>query len=398
VSARIFVVAGETSGDFLAARLLQALAERRGPLALDGVGGPELARLGLVSRFAMDELSLVGLAEVVPHVPRLWRRLRQTAAAVRASRPDLVLTVDSPAFSLRLQARVGASGVRRVHYVAPQAWAWRPGRAAELARIVDRVLYVLPFEPAFFERYGVDGVAVGHPLVEVVPSLSAFFERRREARPPRLCLLPGSRRSEIARHVPALRDATARLAASYPGLACVLVTPPGRAEEVHRLTAGWPAPLVVESDPAARFQRYAEADLALAASGTVGLELALARLPTVVHYRTGRLTAAIARRLIRVPHVSLINLIAGRSVVPELLQERCRGADIAHAADELLRDEHAWRRQVAALDEVARALGAGGEAPSRRAAAAVDALLPARGEGAVTTPRADALGGFTMLR
>ncbi len=145
MSLRIFVIAGETSGDFLAARLLEALADRVGPLALDGIGGPELERLGLVSRFSMDELSLVGVAEVVPHLPRLIARLRATTAAIRASRPDLVLTVDSPAFSLRVQARIGDVSAKRVHYVAPQAWAWRPGRAAALARIVDRVLYVLPF-------------------------------------------------------------------------------------------------------------------------------------------------------------------------------------------------------------------------------------------------------------
>jgi lipid-A-disaccharide synthase len=372
---RVFVIAGETSGDFLAARLLEALAERLGPLALDGVGGPELARLGLVSRFAMDELSLVGVAEVVPHLPRLIGRLRATARAIRASRPDLVLTVDSPAFSLRVQARIGDVGAKRVHYVAPQAWAWRPGRAAELARIVDRVLFVLPFEADFFRDYGVEGVEVGHPLVERVPARAAFLRRDRGHGPPTLCLLPGSRQSEIRRHLPVLRDAVARLAAERPGLACVLATLPARADEVRALTAAWPTPLTVEVDPERRFDAYAAADLALAASGTVGLELALARLPTVVLYRTSRLTAALARRLLRVPHVSLLNLVAGREVVPELLQERCRGAELAAAAGRLLDDAAAWRRQVDELDAVARALGAGGEPPSRRAAAAVAALF-----------------------
>ena len=179
MTVRVFVIAGETSGDFLAARLLEALGERLGPLSLDGIGGPELERLGLVSRFAMDELSLVGIAEVVPHLPRLIRRLRQTTRAIRAARPDLVLTVDSPAFSLRVQARIGDVGAKRVHYVAPQAWAWRPGRAAELATIVDRVLLILPFEAAFFRGYGVEGVEVGHPLVEHVPARDAFLRRRR---------------------------------------------------------------------------------------------------------------------------------------------------------------------------------------------------------------------------
>ena len=375
MSLRVFVIAGETSGDFLAARLMEALAERVGPLALDGIGGPELERLGLASRFSMDELSLVGLAEVVPHLPRLIARLRATTAAIRASRPDLVLTVDSPAFSLRVQARIGDVGAKRVHYVAPQAWAWRPGRAAALTRTVDRVLYVLPFEADFFEGYGVAGVEVGHPLVERVPAHDAYLNRRRADRPATLCLLPGSRRSEIARHVPVLRDAVARLAATHPGLRCVLATLPARADEVRALTHDWPTPLAIEDDPPRRFDAYARADLALAASGTVGLELALARLPTVVLYRTSRLTAALARRLIRVPHVSLLNLIAGREVVPELLQERCTGGDLAAVAGRLLDDRAAWHAQVDALDGIARALGAGGEAPSRRAAAAVAALF-----------------------
>jgi len=378
VSLKVFVIAGETSGDFLAARLLEALAARVGPLSLDGVGGPELARLGLVSRFAMDELSLVGLAEVVPHLPRLLRRLSQTTRAIRAARPDLVLTVDSPAFSLRVQARIGDVGAKRVHYVAPQAWAWRPGRAAELARIVDRVLFILPFEAEFFRGYGVEGVEVGHPLVERVPACDAFLQRRRGEGAATLCLLPGSRKSEIRRHVPVLRDAVARLATDRHGLACVLVTLPGRLGEVRALTADWPTPLTVEADPDRRFEAYAGADVALAASGTVGLELALARLPTVVLYRTSPLTAALARRLIRVPHVSLLNLIAGREVVPELLQERCRGAALAAAAAPLLDDADAWRAQVRALDAIARALGAEDEPPSRRAAAAVAALLDTR--------------------
>jgi len=379
MSLRVFVIAGETSGDFLAARLLEALAERLGPLALDGVGGPELARLGLVSRFAMDELSLVGVAEVVPHLPRLIRRLRQTTEAIRAARPDLVLTVDSPAFSLRVQARIDDVGAKRVHYVAPQAWAWRPGRAAELARIVDRVLFILPFEAEFFRGYGVEGVEVGHPLIERVPAREAFLERARGDGPATLCLLPGSRKSEIRRHLPVLRDAVARLAADRPGLACVLATLPARADEVRARTAAWPTPLAVEVDPDRRFDAYAGADVALAASGTVGLELALARLPTVVLYRTSPLTAALARRLVRVSHVSLLNLVAGREVVPEFVQERCSGPELAAAAGRLLDDAAAWRRQVDELDAVARALGAGGEAPSRRAAAAVAALFDAAG-------------------
>jgi lipid-A-disaccharide synthase len=374
VTLKVFVVAGETSGDFLAARLLEALREQVGPLALGGVGGAELARLGLESRFPMDELSLMGFAEVVPHLPRLIRRLGETTAAARAMAPDLVLTVDAPAFTLRVLKRLADLDAPKVHYVAPQAWAWRPGRAAKLKDLVDRLLVVLPFEPAFFRQYGVDAVHVGHPIVEQVPALPAYLDRARRS-PPVICLLPGSRSGEIRRHVPLLRDTVRRLVRDRPGLRCVLPTPPARRAEVEALAVDWPAPLAIEAEPAARFARYAEADLALAASGTVGLELALARLPTVVLYRTSWLTATLARRLIRVPYVSLVNLVAERLVVPELVQQAATPDGIAAAATLLLDDERAWREQVEALDAVALALGAGETRPSVRAAAEVAALL-----------------------
>lgn len=381
MSLSVFVIAGETSGDFLAARLLEALIERRGPLRLEGVGGPELARLGLESRFPMEELALVGIAEVVPHLPRLLRRLGETQRAIRAMRPDLVLSVDAPSFSLRVQGRIGDVGAARVHYVAPQAWAWRPGRAKRLGHVVDRLLYVLPFEEAFFERYGVAGVHVGHPLVERVPALPAFTARRRGDGPPVLCLLPGSRRSELRRHLPLLRASVAELAPRHPGLSCLLPTLPHLEGEVRSATDAWPVPLRIVG-PAERFDAYAAADMALAASGTVGLELALARLPAVIFYRTSALTAFLARRLIRVGHVSLINLVAGREVVSELLQEAATPSSLAAAADRLLDDapdDGPWCRQRDALDEVARRLGSGETAPSARAAIAVDALLRARG-------------------
>ena len=374
---RVFVIAGETSGDFLAAKLLAALAPQVGGLELAGVGGTELAKQGLVSRFPMDELSLMGLAEIVPHLPRLIRRLGETAKAARAMQPDLVLTVDAPAFTLRVLHRLRGLEAVKVHYVAPQAWAWRPGRAAKLAHLVDRLLAVLPFEPAFFAGYGVDAVDVGHPIVEQVPALPAFLDRRRHTAPV-LCLLPGSRRGEIARHVPVLRGTVARLTTAFPDLRCVLPTPPARRAEVAALTADWPAPLAIEAEPACRFERYAEADLALAASGTVGLELALARLPTIVIYRTSALTAAVVRRLVRVRHASLINLVADREVVPEFLQERCTAGHLAAAATELLTDHAAWQRQIRGLDRVALALGAGGTPPSARAAAEVLAALGRR--------------------
>ncbi|MEO1091926.1 MAG: lipid-A-disaccharide synthase [Pseudomonadota bacterium] len=375
MSLRVFVVAGETSGDFLAARLLRALGRTHGPLTLEGVGGSDLQTLGLETLFPMEELSLMGIQEVLPHIPRLLRRIGQTADAARTMAPDLVLTVDAPAFTLRVLRRLRGLDVPKVHYVAPQAWAWRPGRAARLAEIVDRLLLVLPFEPAFFDAYGAPGVYVGHPIVEQVPALPTFTQRQRPGPSPVLCLLPGSREGEIRRHLPVLRGAVGRLAAMRPGLTCVLPTPPRRAAQVRALTEDWPTPLAIVAEPSERFDAYARSTIALAASGTVGLELALARLPTVILYRTSWLTAAVVRRLVRVPYASLVNLVADRPVLPELLQEGCTADGIAAAATTLLDGEAAWSAQVTALDDVAHVLGSGEVAPSERAAAAVAELL-----------------------
>lgn len=384
MSLRLFVVTGEPSGDFLGARLIAALREQVGDIELEGVGGPQLSEQGLKSIFPMDELSLMGFVEVVPKIPKLLGRLREAADAARRYRPDVLITVDSPSFTLRLLGMLKDLDTARVHYVAPQAWGWRPGRAKKMPALADRYLCILPFEPAFFEPYGVDTRFVGHPIVETMKGQM----RARSALPSpsggRLCLLPGSRVSELTRHLPVLRGAVERLLAERPGLTCVLPTLPRRNTLVRELGANWPAPLdVVETDDA-RFEAYADADLALASSGTVGLELAMAQVPTVVYYRTSWINAAIARRLARVRFASLINLIANREVVPERIQEACTADRLAADARHLLADQDARTAQRVALGEVSRQLGGDGMPPSRRAADAILEVLGRRakpGEG-----------------
>ena len=376
----IFLLAGEPSGDMLGARLIGALRARAPDLEIGGVGGPRMMEEGLVPLFPMDELSLIGFVEIVPHLPRLIRRMREVVADIERRRPAMVVTVDSPGFSLRLQRRLAGRNLIRVHYVAPQVWAWRAGRARHLARDLDHLLALLPFEPPFLERYGLACSFVGHPIIEEASELGdgAAFRARHglAADELLLCLLPGSRASEVRRHLPVLGETVSLLHARFPQLRLVLPTLEAREQEVRDLTSGWVRQPLILTERTARFDAYAASTAGIAASGTISLEVALAGLPFVTIYRTGPLTAWLARRLIKVPYVNLANLILDRGAVPELLQDACNPERIAGAVAALLGDEEQRRRQQAALAEVAARLGAEHDRPpSVRAADRILDLL-----------------------
>jgi lipid-A-disaccharide synthase len=376
-TATLFLVAGEPSGDRLGAALMAALLRRSPNLRFVGVGGAAMAAHGLASLFPIAELSLMGFLEVLPHLPRLARRLRQTAAAAIACRPDLVVTIDAPDFNMRLIDRLAGRGIPLLHYVAPTVWAWRAGRVRHFVGRVDRLLALLPFEPPYFERAGVPCSYVGHPALEIEignRDPAAFRARHAiAADAPLLCLLPGSRRSELDRLLPIFGAALERLRAAEPRLAVVLPTIAEMAPLVEARTAGWPyRPTVLRTD-AERYDAFAAADLALAASGTVILELARFAVPTVLAYRANPISAAIARRLVRVRYAGLVNLLLDRAVVPEYLQADCRPERLAAALLELLRDPAARDRQRQGQREAIARLGA--DRPSERAADLLLALL-----------------------
>jgi lipid-A-disaccharide synthase len=377
---RVFLLAGEPSGDMLGGRLMQALRDQAGEVEFFGVGGPRMAERGLHSQFPMAELSLIGITEILPHLPRLIYRLGQLLRAVRRIRPDVVLTIDCPSFALHLQRHLRGLPLMRIHYVAPQMWAWRQGRTPRLARDIDHLLTLLPFEPPFFQRHGIACSFVGHPIIEEASRCGdgARFRRRNEipADAPLVCLLPGSRESEVARHLPILEGAVMALWRTHARLRVVLPTVGGVAGLVKRAVLRWKIPVLVLEDRSERFDAYAASWVAIAASGTVSLETALAGLPVVTIYRTGPVTGWLARRLIQVPHVNLVNLILGRPAVPELLQEDCRPDRIAMVAGRLLDDDALRAEQGAALAEaVARLAGDDDQPPSQRAAARILELL-----------------------
>lgn len=375
----IFLIAGEPSGDVLGARLMAALKQATGgQVRFAGVGGERMIAEGLDSLFPMEELTLFGLAELLPKLPNLIRRINQTAGAILAAKPDAVVTIDAPDFCFRVLKKVRRvdRGIRLIHYVAPTVWAWRPGRAAKIAKFLDHLLVLLPFEPPYFEAVGLPATFVGHSIVEagVEKGDGAAFRARHDIPDdvPLLCVLPGSRRSEIKVLLPDFAATLALLKQKFPTLRAVVPTLGKVAAPVRSAAADWPVPTLVVEGDGEKYDAMAAAEAGLAASGTVALELALARLPSVIAYRIHPLTYRLYRGLIRVKYANLVNIMLDRMLVPERLQGDCTPPKLAEAVAQLLEEPAARRDQVDGVAQVARWLGQGGDkTPSQRAADAV---------------------------
>jgi len=371
----IMLVCGEPSGDQLGAQLIAGLRSLAGDrVDITGVGGPAMAAQGLKSLFPLDATAVMGLREVVPRIPSILRRVREASNYALATRPDLVVCIDSPDFTHRIARRVKrlAPDILTVNYVAPQVWASRRYRARLMSHYFDLVLALLPFEVPFFEAHGLHAKFVGHPVIERSrlmtggEALRARLGISKDA--PLLAVLPGSRTSEVNLLLPVFRDTVARVAREIPNLVCLLPVVAHVAARVREGTLNWPAPIHLLEGDADKYAAFDAADVALAASGTVTTELALARTPMVVAYKLGWLTYGLMRPLIRVPYATLANILLGRAAVPEFIQSRCTPQALAGAVAGLLRDPAARERQVRDLEEATGDLGRGGEAPSLRAA------------------------------
>lgn len=383
---RVFILAGEPSGDKLGGALMAGLKALRPEVAFDGIGGAQMQAEGLTSRFDMSELSVMGLAEILPKYRHLKRRIAETAEAVIALKPDVLITVDSPDFSLRVAKLVKArSAIRTVHYVAPTVWAWRPGRAAKMARHIDHVLALLPFEPPLMQAAGMRCDFVGHPVV-AEPEASAeqaqaFRETLGIEDAPMVLVLPGSRRSEVGRLGQRFGQAVALIKARRPDAQFVVPAAAPVAEAVRDLTRDWPDTHVL--DPRTSELRAAmdekraafrAADVALAASGTVSLELAAADTPMVIAYDMSPLSRFIISRMLLVDTVTLVNLVSDTRTVPEFIGKACTPDAIAQGVTDVMANPTA---QQAAMALTMQRLGQGGEAPGLRAARAVlDGLNP----------------------
>ena len=378
---RVFLVAGEPSGDRLGGALMEGLKTLDPDVEFDGVGGPLMQAQGLTIRFPMSELSVMGLVEVLPKFFHLKRRIAETAQAVLDTKPDVLITIDSPDFSLRVAKLVKASdGTRTVHYVAPSVWAWRPGRADKMAKVIDHVLALLPFEPPFMERAGMECDFVGHPVVnEPIASdqdIAAFRAAYGLGGAPLLLALPGSRRGEVDRLAPVFGEALSRFLKDRPSMRVVVPAVAHMVDAVSEHIKSWPGtPVVVDprklpSDQAQAQKRaaFAAADLSLAASGTVSLELAAQATPMVIAYNLNWLTHQIAQRMVKLDTVTLVNLVSETRAVPECLLNDCRPEKIAAALAQVAENPDAQREAMTVTME---RLGRGGEAPGLRAARAV---------------------------
>jgi lipid-A-disaccharide synthase len=367
----IYLVAGEASGDALGARLMAALRTRRPDLAFAGIGGEQMASQGLASLFPLRDLALMGLLEVLPRLHHLRRRLRQTIADIAVRRPNVVVTIDSPGFTLRLLKAIQPLGIRRVHYVAPQAWAWRERRVRHYHELWDQLLCLLPFEPAFFARHALPATFVGHPVLEsgADHGNAARFRATHGVDPTArvLTLMPGSRRTEVTRLLPILGATLQR----FPNVMPVVPMAGPVADAVRAGTRDWPRQPILVSELHAKHDAFAASAAAVTKSGTSTLELAMAGVPMVVTYRVNPLTAAIAQRLVKVRYAALVNLLAQREVVPELIQQACTPDNLAAELRTLLDDPAVAAAQRTACRDVLASLRPPAGTPSDAAAAAV---------------------------
>jgi lipid-A-disaccharide synthase len=384
----VFMVAGESSADELGAHLMRALAAERA-VSFRGVGGPRMSAAGIASLYPIQDLVTIGFGTVIAKLPTLMRRLRATVEAIVAHPPDVLVLIDAPDFTHRIAARVRRRlpHLPIVKYVSPSVWVWRPGRARAMRPSIDLVLALLPFEPEVHRQLGgPDCVYVGHSLLEHLNDLrpSADEERRRAASPPLVLALPGSRTHEIERLAAVFGDTLGSVAARCGPLEVVLPTVPHVVPLLTELTARWPMRPRIVVDPAEKYAAFRRARAALAASGTVTLELALAGVPSVAAYRIPAIEGLILQLMVRVHpvirahSVILANLVLGELAIPEFLQRRCTPENLAPALVDILGDTPARQRQLKAFKQLEVILGAGGIDPSKRAAQAVLDLLERR--------------------
>lgn len=374
----VFIIAGEASGDALGANLMKALIKKTGgKINFHGVLGEKMlkagAKAGVTSIFPMSDLSVMGLTEVLPKLPTIMGRIKQTVQEIVQTKPDVIVTIDAPDFSFRVAKKIKKlnPNIPIVHYVAPSVWAWRPGRAKKISRFIDHLLCLLPFEPKYFTDVGLDATFVGHPVIEskIGGGDGEDFRKRHSISEfaPLLMVLPGSRAGEISRLLPVFSETLAKLKNSYPQIEAAVVTLSTTHEKVSRAAKDWPVKTIVVGERE-KADAFAASDVALAASGTVALELAMAELPSVIAYKMAPLTAFFAKRLIKARFANIVNLVLDRPAVPELLLENCNSDMLATEISKLFDSQNARASQRKAYSEAMVMLGSGIISPGNRSA------------------------------
>lgn len=373
------LIAGEPSGDVLGASLIQALKQQDPSLKISGIGGHRMEEAGLASLFPINDLSVMGIVEVVPKLPAIFKRLRETVDYIKELKPDIVVTIDAPDFCFRVARKVkeemGAQAPKLIHYVAPTVWAWRESRAAKIAKFYDGIICLFDFEPPYFEKEGLKAICAGHPIVEkdVLSANGGIYrdEVGISLREMTLGILMGSRVSEVNRHGPILTKAASKLAYKIPGDAPHLIVPtlPQTENLVWSHLKAYPGPVHITRRHELKWHAFKAMDIAMAVSGTVGLELAVMGTPHLIAYKMNALTYKILRHAVKVPYAHLANIILDKRVVPEFIQKNADPDKIAEEALALMIDQRSRKRQIEAFDMLRPRLGFGQEkTPSQKAA------------------------------
>tara|TARA_A100001037_G_scaffold46095_1_gene37413 strand:- start:217 stop:1419 length:1203 start_codon:yes stop_codon:yes gene_type:complete len=378
----VWLIAGEPSGDILGARLMAALKQiTAGNIRIEGIGGDAMAGEGLNSRFPISDIAVMGLVEIIPRLPLIKRRMRETVEQILIEQPVLVVSIDAPGFCYDIWKGLRGSGIGLVHYVAPTVWAWRPDRAKKFAAELDHLMTLLPFEPSFFIKEGLPATFVGHSVLEGGASdgNGAAFRQQQSISEevPVICVLPGSRGGELTRLSRIFEAAAKSVFEQYPDAVFVFPTVSYMKPRVEEIARSWPGRTVVVGGVREKFDAMAASNAAMAASGTVSLELALAKVPHIVAYRMNALTVAIVRMFhgINQKYINLINILLDQEVVPEFVQKKCTAANIAAELSALMVDEARQKKQRDAFSEATRMLAPSGGSPSMAAAEIVVELL-----------------------
>lgn len=345
---RIYIIAGEQSGDQLGAGLMNGLKHlTRKNIKIDGIGGNGMQAEGLQSLFPMQELSLMGFAEILPHIFRLKRRIRETVADILTKKPDIVVTIDSPGFTFRVvkQLRAQGSTSQFIHYVAPTVWAYKPERAAKTARLFDALLTLFAFEVPYFTKESLATAWTGHPAAWKVPPQN--ITRRGDM----ICMFPGSRKGELKRILPLFQDIATRLHTLHPELRITMPIPQTLHETVSAHTKQWPCPVAIV-DSSHRFEALAAASAAVCKSGTITLECALAGVPSIVTYKANPISIWIARRLITIPYAALPNILLSREIMPEYMPPKIDAETMATTLSGLFTDNEQAKIQKTAFQQL----------------------------------------------
>ena len=344
---KVYLVAGEASGDLLGSRLMRALKHQtNNDIAFYGVGGETMQVEGLNSLFDIRDLSVMGFMEVIPSIPKILRHLNEIIRDIKQIQPDVILTIDSYSFSIRVHKLLKKNkiDIPHAHYVAPQVWAWKKGRTKTLPKWIDHLFCLLPNEPAYFTPYGLPTTFVGHPVIEggadKGDAQKFRLDHNLSDQTPVLALLPGSRKNEIKTLLPLFKETAEKLTKTHPNLFVVIPTVQTVADKMTEQLKDWKIPHAVILGEKARYDAFSAANIAIAASGTVSLELAMARVPHLIAYRLNPLTAALARRVLKIKYVNLINLLQDKPVIPELLQENCTVEKLLATAENLFQTPH----------------------------------------------------------